>query len=63
MTEEDSGRMRLTVEVEINPSLMNIIKDSMAQMPELVRQGAEVARSGMESMGQRRRRNQSQEET
>jgi len=45
MTEEKKGKIKLTVEVEINEELMNTIKDAMSKMhwkmPEMMKRGEE----------------------
>ena len=37
MSEEKKGRAKITVEIEINEPLMDIIKESMAKMPEMAK--------------------------
>ena len=37
MSEEKKGHVKFTFEVEINEALMEIIKDSMKNMPEMMR--------------------------
>jgi len=47
MTEitEKKGKMKLTMEVEVNEELMDLVKDSMSKMstriPEMMRRGGE----------------------
>lgn len=38
MPEEKKGRVKITVEAEINEPLMEIIKEGMANMPQLMAQ-------------------------
>jgi hypothetical protein len=38
MVEEKKGRVKLTVEAEINEPLMEIIKEAMANMPQMMAQ-------------------------
>ncbi len=37
MPEEKKGRAKITIDVEINEALMEIIKESMTNMPEMMR--------------------------
>ena len=36
MVEEKKGHLKLTVEVEINEALMEIVKESMKNMPQMM---------------------------
>ncbi len=36
MSQEKIGKMKFTVEVEINEALMEVMKDSLARMPSMV---------------------------
>lgn len=38
MSEEKKGKVKLTIEIEINETLMELIKESMARMPEMMAQ-------------------------
>jgi len=38
MSEEKKGRVKITVEAEINEPLMEIIKEAMANMPQMMQQ-------------------------
>jgi hypothetical protein len=38
MAEEKKGRVKITVEAEINEPLMEIIKESIANMPQMMAQ-------------------------
>ena len=38
MAEQKKGRVKLTVEAEINEPLMEIIKEAMANMPQMMAQ-------------------------
>jgi len=40
MSAEKKGRVKLTVEAEINEPLMEIIKEAMANMPQMMQQMA-----------------------
>jgi hypothetical protein len=40
LAEEKEGRVKLTVEMEINETLMEIIKEGMAKIPEMMAQQA-----------------------
>ena len=44
MPEEKKGRVKITVEAEINESLMEIIKESMANMPQMMQMMAKQKR-------------------
>lgn len=44
MAEEKKGHVRITVDVEISPSLMDLIKESMENMPHVVQMLAENIR-------------------
>lgn len=37
MSEEKKGHVKFTVEVEINEALMDILKESMKSMPEMMK--------------------------
>ncbi len=41
MVEEKKGHVKVTVDVEINPSLMDMMKECMENMPHLVQMMAE----------------------
>jgi hypothetical protein len=41
MAEEKKGHVKVTVDVEISPSLMDIIKESMENMPHVMQMMAE----------------------
>ena len=45
MSEEKKGRMKVTLEVEINEELMNVVKEGMTKMhwkmPEMMKRGEE----------------------
>jgi hypothetical protein len=41
MSEDKKGRLKLTVEVEINEPLMDAVKEMAAKMPEMMRHGRE----------------------
>ena len=38
MSEEKKGKVKLTLEIEISETLMELIKESMARIPEMVTQ-------------------------
>lgn len=44
MAEEKKGKVKVTVEVEINEALMEVLKESMAKMPEGWREMAKMFR-------------------
>lgn len=37
MSEEKKGRMKFTIEVEVNEPLMDVVKEMATKMPEMVR--------------------------
>ena len=37
MAEEKKGRARITIEVEINEPLMEVLKESMTKMPKMMK--------------------------
>ena len=39
MVEEKKGHAKITIEIEINEALMDIVKESIAKMPEIARMG------------------------
>jgi hypothetical protein len=45
MPEDKKGRFKVTIEVEVNEELMDVMKDAMSKMqwkmPEIMRQGEE----------------------
>ncbi len=45
MTEEKKGRLKLTVEVEVNEELMDVVKEAMSKassrIPDMMRRGGE----------------------
>ena len=41
MVEEKKGHVKVTVDVEISPSLMDLIKEGMENMPQMVQMIAE----------------------
>jgi len=41
MSEEKKGRVKITVEVEVNEQLMDMMKEAMAKMPEMMRRRRE----------------------
>ncbi len=41
MAEEKKGHVKITVDVEISPSLMELIKESMENMPHMMQMMAE----------------------
>jgi hypothetical protein len=41
MAEEKKGHVKITVDVEISPSLMDLIKESMENMPHVMQMMAE----------------------
>jgi hypothetical protein len=44
MAEERKGHVKVTIDVEISPSLMDIIKESMENMPHVMQMIAENMR-------------------
>ena len=41
MSEERKGRVKLSVEVELNEALMELMKETMAKMPEVLKHARE----------------------
>ncbi len=41
MSEEKKGRLKMTMEVEINEPLMDALKEMASKMPEMMRHGRE----------------------
>jgi hypothetical protein len=41
MSEEKKGRLKLTMEVEINEPLMDAVKEMASKMPDMMRHGRE----------------------
>jgi len=45
MSEEKKGRVRITIEVEVNEPLMELAKQGMVKMPEMI---AKIVKKGQE---------------
>jgi hypothetical protein len=52
MTEEKSGKVKFTFEMEINPPVLDLIRQDIDMMMDLAAQGADIWRK---NMGERRR--------
>ncbi len=48
MAEEKKGHVKFTFEVEINEVLMEVLKESMKNMPEMAKQTWHAVRGGQE---------------
>jgi hypothetical protein len=51
IAEDKSGKIKFTFEMEINPQMMQLIKEDMDMMTDLAVQGADAMRKQMQSRG------------
>jgi hypothetical protein len=42
MSEEKKGRLKMTFEVEVNEQFMDVLKDAIAKMPQMMAKRAEA---------------------
>ena len=41
MSEEKKGKVKVTLEIEINEELMGVMKEGLSKMPEMMKRGEE----------------------
>ena len=49
---DKSGKLKLTVELEVNPALMDLVKENMANMMEMASQWRQSMGQGKGKMGE-----------
>jgi len=51
IAEDKSGRVKFTIEMDINPAMMQLIKENIDTMTDLMAQGGDAMRKQMQSRG------------